>query len=96
MKDTEYLNEFYKHISTNSILVVTKEGKLIRLYCPFKVKAKISFPKIESGSIVWVEMVQVTPDLKDVYMIDGHAYYSIYFTIYPEDFWKDDKYPKRL
>ena len=46
MSDIEYLNEFYKHISTDSILVVTAAGDLIRLYCPFEVKAKVSFPEI--------------------------------------------------
>ena len=49
MSDIEYLNEFYKHISTDSILVVTDAGDLIRLYCPFEVKAKVSFPELNKG-----------------------------------------------
>lgn len=81
MKDTEFLNEFYKHISTNSILVVTREGKLIRLYCPFKVKAKVSFPQIEAGKISWVEKVLVSEELKDVYIINGQGYLMVYFDV---------------
>lgn len=81
MKDTEFLNEFYKHISTNRILVVTREGKLIRLYCPFKVMAKVSFPQIEAGTISWVEKVQVTDELQDVYIINGQGYLTVYFEI---------------
>jgi hypothetical protein len=81
MSDTEYLNEFYKFVSTDSILVVTKNGELIRLYCPFEVVAKVNFEVIAAGGIVWVEKVQITPELKDVYIIDSKAYLTIYFQI---------------
>lgn len=82
MSDIEYLNEFYKHISTDSILVVTATGDLIRLYCPFEVKASVAFPEIEQGTIVKVERVQVTKERNDVYIIDGKGYLAIYFQIF--------------
>ena len=79
--DTAYLNEFYKFISTNSILMVNSDGRLIRLYCPFPVRAKVAFPQIQEGSLVWVVRVQVTEDLKDVFVIGDHAYLAFYFQI---------------
>lgn len=79
MSDIEYLNEFYKHISTDSILVVTAAGDLIRLYCPFEVKAKVSFPEIEQGTIVRVKRVQVSRELKDVFIINNKAYLTVFF-----------------
>lgn len=81
MNDTEYLNEFYKHISTDSILVVTKSGELIRLYCPFEVAAKVNFEEIAAGEIVWVEKVQITLENKDVFIIESRAYLAIHFQI---------------
>jgi hypothetical protein len=81
MNPIEYLNEFYRHVSTNSILVVTAKGELIRLFCPFKVKSKVSFPDLPEGAVVWVERVQITPELKDVYIISGKAYFTIYFQL---------------
>jgi len=81
MNNTEYLNEFYKHISTDSILVVTSQGSIIRLYCPFQVKAKVSFPQIEEGSLVWVSRVQVSIQFKDVYIIGEQAYLAVYFQL---------------
>jgi hypothetical protein len=39
---------------------------LIRIYCPFKVSVKVTFPQIEAGRIVRVEKAQVAPDLKNV------------------------------
>ena len=81
MNPTEYLNEFYKHISTDSILVVTSNGELIRLYCPFKVKSLVAFPDIQAGSIQEVIRVQITDEMKDVFIIGEKAYFSIFFNI---------------
>ena len=84
MRNPEYLNEFYRHVATDSILVVTPEGQLIRLYCPFQVRAKVAFPQIDEGSLVWVLRVIVSPDLKDVYIIGDHAYLAVYFQLITE------------
>ena len=84
MDKTEYLNEFYKHINTDSILVVNSDGNLIRLYCPFKVKAMVSFPQIPEGSIQEVIRVQITDELKDVFIIGEKAYFALFFQIFPE------------
>lgn len=79
--DPAYLNEFYRFVSTDSILVVTSHGNIIRLYCPFPVKAKVAFPQFQEGSLVWVIRVQITEDLKDVYIIGDHAYFAFYFQV---------------
>jgi hypothetical protein len=84
MNDIEYLNEFYKFVSTDSILVVTKTGELIRLYCPFEVTAKVNFEEIAAGEIVRVEKVQVTPENRDIFIIKSKAYFVNNFKIIPD------------
>lgn len=81
MNPTEYLNEFYKHISTDSILVVSSKGELIRLYCPFKVKSLVAFPDIPAGSFQEVIRVQITDKMKDVFIIGDRAYFAVFFQI---------------
>lgn len=76
-----YLNEFYKHVSTDSILVVTSNGELMRLYCPFKVKSLVAFPDILAGSIQEVIRVQINQELKDVFIIGEKAYFATFFQI---------------
>ncbi len=85
MNKNEYLNNFYKHVSTDSILVVTSKGELIRLYCPFTVKSLVSFPGIPEGSICQVIRVQITPELKDVYNVNGKFYLSMFFEIFKDE-----------
>ena len=81
MDKIEFLNEFYKHINTDSILVVNSDGNLIRLYCPFKVKAMVSFPQIPEGSICEVIRVQVSTDLRDIFIIGEKAYFALFFQV---------------
>ncbi|WP_319231151.1 hypothetical protein [Draconibacterium orientale] len=76
-----YILELFKIVSTDSILVVTSERKVIRLYCPLKVICKVDVPPlVESGEYV-VEAVKMTLNLEDVFIIDGKAYFIWYFTI---------------
>lgn len=81
MNNSEYLNEFLKYVSTDSILVVTAKGELIRLYCPFKVKALVAFPELPLGGTAQVTKIQLTPDAKDVFIIEGKAYYATFFQL---------------
>ena len=55
MNEFEY--KYYKHVSPNGILVVTNDGELIEVNCPFRVKAKTNFPKIKSGTDIWVQRI---------------------------------------
>lgn len=81
MNEIEYLNEFYRHVGNDSILVVTCKGEIVRLYCPFRVASKVNFAQIAAGEIVWVQEVRITSDKQDVFIIDGSAYFVWYFVI---------------
>jgi len=73
--------KFEISFSTNSILYIDSEGNLKRLYCPFQVMAIATIPPIMQGDLVWIEAVKITPDGKDVYIINGKGYYVIYFRL---------------
>ena len=73
--------EYVEYVSPYSILVVTGDGELIEVNCPFKVKAKATFPEIEADTITWVQMVQSTKERKDVFIIGENAYLIGYFQI---------------
>lgn len=74
-------NQLYSPFSTNSILYIDMYGNLKRLYCPFKVIAKVNIDPFNKGDIVMVEAVKVTPDYRDIYIINGRGYYVIYFRL---------------
>jgi hypothetical protein len=76
-----YIMELFKIVSTDSILIVTSRGKLIRLYCPFKVICKFNVPPLENNVEYDVEAVKMTLKLEEVFIIDGKAYFIWYFTI---------------
>jgi len=79
MKDMHEKYEGY--VSTNSILYINGNGELKRLFCPFRVKAKVDIPPISEGDVVWVEAIKMTPDGMDVYIIGSLGYYVIYFRL---------------
>lgn len=74
-------NKYELYFSTNSILYVDCNGELKRLYCPFKVRAKVDIPPIFTGDIVFVEAIKITPSGIDVYIINSKGYYVIYFRL---------------
>ena len=80
-KNEQYIKEIFKYVTTESILVINKNGKLARLYCPFNVVVIGLLPDLKVGDIVWVEAVKMTVTLKDVYIIRGKAYYVWNFKI---------------
>ena len=81
MNKSENQYEYIEHVSPYSILVVTRDGELIEVNCPFKVKAKATFPEIKANMLTWVQMVQVTKERKDVFIIGENAYLIGYFQI---------------
>lgn len=81
MDNRRYIVELFKIVSTDSILVIDKHGKLHRIYCPFRVIVAIPVGEYKPGMIVFVEAVKMTGDLKDVFIIGGKAYYLVYFRI---------------
>lgn len=78
----EYILELFKIVSTTSILVVDPKGILKRLYCPFRVVAKVAIPpQITEGDSYYVDAVKMTLELKEVYIIQGKGYFIWYFKI---------------
>jgi hypothetical protein len=81
-KNEQYIKEIFKYVTTESILIIDKNGKLARLYCPFEVVVIGLLPDLKIGDIVWVEAVKMTVTLKDVYIIRSKAYYVWNFRIF--------------
>jgi len=81
MSKEEYLKELLKWISTYSILVIDKSGKLRRVYVLFWVVSLVDFPDTTNGQKVSVDAMKLTFEGKEVYVIRGIHYYIIYFKI---------------
>ena len=81
----QYLHEFSKYVDPRSILVIDPKGRLRRIYCPFPVIVLVKVYQFEKGDILTVETVKVTVELKDIFIIDGKAYFIKYFVIIAED-----------
>jgi hypothetical protein len=77
----KYIEEIFKVCRTDSILIITREGQLERIYCPFLVKVIITIPPLNEGDIKQVTAVKVSLELIDVYIIEGRAYYYFNFII---------------
>lgn len=74
--------EINKYCTPNSILIVTKNKKLVRLFCPFYVKAIENIGGIKINEIVKVEKVKITERLELVYVIGGSNYLYNHFIIH--------------
>ena len=59
--------KFYKYINEKSILVITPQKELKRLYCPFPVKDK-------NGKIYNVLAIDTDNDFTILYLINGKHY----------------------
>lgn len=81
MSKEEILKELLKWVSSDSLLVIDKSGKLRRIYCPFWVISLVDFPDITRGQVVPVDAIKLTIEIKEVYLIKGTAYYIVYFKI---------------
>ena len=81
-QNRQYILELFKIVSPTSILVVDKNGKAIRLHCPFRVLAIVDIaPEIAEGKYYMVEFVKMTLELKEVFIIGGKGYFIWYFRI---------------
>jgi len=81
MDNREYIRELFKVVSIDSILVVNRKGRLRRIYCPFRVIVVVPVGKLEEGMIVLVEAIKMTEDLRNVFVVEGKAYYLVHFQI---------------
>ena len=63
-----------------SILVVTKDGVLIRLRCPFKVQVVSFIKTMTVGEVVPVDAVHMG-EVTLIYVIADHHYNAHYFVI---------------
>ena len=81
MDQTKYLEEISKFCDPLSILVLDGNARLIRIYCPIPVVVLKSVGNLDKGDIVYVQAVKLTVELRDVFIINGRAYYLYYFRI---------------
>jgi hypothetical protein len=70
-----------KYSSPFSILVVTKEDKLIELKCPFKVEVIKNVKNMMISQTKEVSQVKLATNNKLVYIIEDKPYFYTYFTI---------------
>jgi hypothetical protein len=77
----DYISEMMKYCDPNSILVLGFAGQLLRIYTPFDVLVLQSIGDLVKGDVHAVDSVKITLDLKDVYIIEGKAYYLHFFKI---------------
>jgi hypothetical protein len=78
----KYIEELFKYVETNSILVIKDWNTLERLCCPFIVRARRDVGLCKVGNYYTVEAVKVDlKTLKDVYIIKSVAYLPHNFTI---------------
>ncbi len=77
----DYISELMKFCDPFSLLVIGFEGQLLRIYCPFPVQVLSPIGQLITGDVHMVDSVKITLELKDVYIIEGRAYYLHYFKI---------------
>lgn len=84
MKDRE-LADLLRNSSPKELWVITWNNLLKILFCPFKVMVKNDIGILKKNTIVWVEEVKVTQELKTVFIIKGVAYYYHHFDIIEQE-----------
>ena len=83
MEDDKIYYDYYEYVSPYNILVVSNDGEILEIECPFKAQSKVTFPEIKPDESVWVDKVQIAQDRKDVFIIDGNAYHVEHFRVIP-------------
>ena len=84
MNDQErkwYIQEIFKYVKTDSILIINAQGHLERLWCPFKVIVIVDVYPLKKGQEKAVIAVKVAENLVDVYIIDGKGFYCYNFLL---------------
>ena len=77
-----YIQEIFKYVRSDSILVIDQNGHLKRLRCPFLVLVIVDVPPLMKGQEKAVIAVKLTEDLIDVYIIEGNAFYHYNFRLF--------------
>ena len=78
----KYIEELFKYVSTDSILVIKDWNTVMRLRCPFIVKARRDVGLCKAGDYYTVEAVKVDlKTLRDVFVIRGEPFYTASFSI---------------
>ncbi len=73
--------ELNLYCSPHSILVLGKAGRLMRLFCPFKVKPILKIDVLLLEQVYNVTAVRISDDLKIFYVIASTAYPYHFFII---------------
>ena len=73
--------ELNMYCGTNSILIVTKKRRLIRLRCPFKAEMTSDVDSYSKGDIVNVDAVKLSRDVEMIYIVNKVGYHYTYFRI---------------
>ncbi len=84
MNDQErkrYIQEIFKYVRSDSILIIDQQGHLRRLKCPFKVLVILDVYPLRKGQEKAVIAVKVSDNLVDVYVIEDRAFYHSNFRI---------------
>lgn len=84
MNDQErkrYIQEIFKYVRSDSILIIDHEGHLRRLRCPFLVLVIVDVHPLKKGQEKAVIAVKVADNLIDVYVIEGRAFYHYNFML---------------
>lgn len=74
-------NGINTQINPESILVVTKEGVLMRLKCPFKAVLVIEVGNLKETQIYFIQAVYLDGNFIMLYVVEGAPYYYHYFEI---------------
>jgi len=78
----KYIEELFKYVGTDSILVIKDWNTVMRLRCPFIVKARRDVGLCIAGNYYAVEAVKVDQKtLMDVYIIRSVSYLPRNFSI---------------
>jgi len=78
----KYIEELFKYVDTESILVIKDWNTVMRLRCPFIVKARRDVGLCKAGNYYPVEVVKVDlQTLMDVYIIRNISYLPYNFII---------------
>ncbi len=79
--DREQLQELLKYSNPKELYVVTWNNLLKQLFCPFRVVVLSDIGELKKDTMVQVEEVKVTLELKTVYLIKENYYYYHHFDI---------------
>ena len=81
MEEDKIYYEYFEYVSPFNVLIVSNDGEIVNVLCPFKAMSKVAFPEIKRKELIWVQKVQIAQDRKDVFIINGNAYHVEYFRV---------------